>query len=303
MSKYIIGIDGGGTKTLGVLYDLEGNELKRGVSGFTNFNIDLNKAKENMLDVLDHLTKDISTSDELFIQMGVSGYSKIKDKHIYEEEIGKRYHATASLESDVLIALYDVKKDEEVNVIMVIGGTGSVLMYSDQYRLEQVGGFGHLLGDEGSAYHLSISALKDIISVYEDTNAYDEFSTKILNHLNIKDQFDVRDYVYNHDKTTIASLAKFISQIALEGNEKAIELIRDEAKHLARQTIKAYLKLQQKDKVIIALRGGFLTNAPFVKQTLIKELEMSIKDFEINESKDSPVKGAYYLSLLKLSKG
>ncbi|BCR36816.1 BadF/BadG/BcrA/BcrD ATPase family protein [Mariniplasma anaerobium] len=303
MSKYIIGIDGGGTKTLGVLYDIKGNELKRSTSGFTNFNIDLNKAKENMLDVLDKLTIEIKPSDELFIQMGISGYSKIKDKIAYEDEIGNRYHATASLESDVLIALYDVKKDQEVNVIMVIGGTGSVLMYSDQYRLEQVGGFGHLLGDEGSAYHLSISALKMIISTYEDTNTYDEFSTKILNHLNIHDQFDVRDYVYNNDKTTIANLAKFISQIAIDGNEKAKDLINDEAKHLARQTIKAYLKLQEKDKVIIALRGGFLTNAPFVKQTLIKELEMSIKDFEINEGTDSPVKGAYYLSLLKLSKG
>lgn len=302
MSKYIIGIDGGGTKTLGVLYDFKGNELKRSISGFTNFNIDLIKAKANMLEVLDELTKDIKLADELFIQMGISGYSKIKDKNAYEDEIAKRYHATASLESDVLIALYDVKKDQEVNVIMVIGGTGSVLMYSDQYRLEQVGGFGHLLGDEGSAYHLSISALKMIISSYEDTNKYDDFSTKIMDYLNIHDQFDVRDYVYNHDKTTIASLAKFISLLALDGNEKAKELILDEANHLARQTVKAYLKLQEKDKVIIALRGGFLTNAPFVKQKLIKELEMSIKDFEINESKESPVKGAYYLSLLKLAK-
>jgi N-acetylglucosamine kinase-like BadF-type ATPase len=302
MNKYIIGIDGGGTKTLGVLYDIKGNEIKRSVSGFTNFNIDLNKAKANMLEVLDDLTKDIKPSDELFIQMGISGYSKIKDKKAYEDDIGKRYHAKASLESDVLIALYDVKKDQEVNVIMVIGGTGSVLMYSDRYNLEQVGGFGHLLGDEGSAYHLSISALKLIISTYEDINRYDEFSKKILNHLNIKDQFDVRDYVYSHDKTMIASLAKFISQLALDGDEKAKKLIIDEAKHLARQTIKAYLKLKENDKVIIALRGGFLTNAPFVKEALIKELKMSIKDFEINQSTKSPVKGAYYLSLLKLSR-
>jgi N-acetylglucosamine kinase-like BadF-type ATPase len=302
MNKYIIGIDGGGTKTLGVLYDIKGNEIKRSVSGFTNFNIDLNKAKANMLEVLDDLTKDIKPSDELFIQMGISGYSKIKDKKAYEDDIGKRYHAKASLESDVLIALYDVKKDQEVNVIMVIGGTGSVLMYSDRYNLEQVGGFGHLLGDEGSAYHLSISALKLIISTYEDINRYDEFSKKILNHLNIQDQFDVRDYVYSHDKTMIASLAKFISQLALDGDEKAKKLIIDEAKHLARQTIKAYLKLKENDKVIIALRGGFLTNAPFVKEALIKELKMSIKDFEINQSTKSPVKGAYYLSLLKLSR-
>lgn len=303
MNKFIIGIDGGGTKTLGVLYDIEGNELKRSIAGFTNFNIDINKAKANMLVVLDDLTKDINPSDELFIQMGISGYSKIKDRKTYETEVGSRYHATASLESDVLIALYDVKKDEEVNVIMVIGGTGSVLMYSDQYRLEQVGGFGHLLGDEGSAYHLSIMALKTIINEYEDSSEFDDFAKRILSHLNLQNQFDVRDFVYENDKTTIASLAKFVSKLALDGDEKAIELINDEAKHLARQTVKAYLKLQEKDKVIIAFRGGFLTNAPYVKETLIKELKMSIKDFEINTNTNSPVKGAYYLSLLKLSKG
>ncbi len=302
MSRFIIGIDGGGTKTLGVLYDINGKEIKRSVSGFTNFNIDMQKAKSNMLEVLDDLTKNISSFDELFIQMGISGYSKIKDKQAYEKEIGARYRANASLESDVLIALYDVKKDDNVNVIIVIGGTGSVLMFSDQHRLEQLGGFGHLLGDEGSAYHLSMSALKDVIKTYEQENRYDDFGKAILNHLKIKDQFDIRDFVYGNDKTTVAGLAKFISELALLGHEKAKLLLEDEARHLARQTVQAYLKLTDKEKVIIALRGGFLINAPYVKETLVNELKMSIKDFEINESNESPVKGAYYLSLLKLSK-
>ena len=228
MSKYIIGIDGGGTKTLGVLYDIKGNELEKSIAGFTNFNINIDKAKANMLVVLDELTKNIKKEDELFIQMGISGYSKIKDRKAYETEIEQRYHCTASLESDALIALYDVKKDEKINVIMIIGGTGSVLMYSDQYRLEQIGGFGHLLGDEGSAYHLSISALKTVIDEYEESSEFDGFATDILKHLDLKDQFDVRDYVYGNDKTTIASLAKFISKLALKGDTKAIQLIEEE---------------------------------------------------------------------------
>ena len=41
MSKYIIGIDGGGTKTIGVLFDENGNEITRYRGGFANFNIDL----------------------------------------------------------------------------------------------------------------------------------------------------------------------------------------------------------------------------------------------------------------------
>ena len=121
-------------------------------------------------------------------------------------------------------------------------------MFSDQHRLEQLGGFGHLLGDEGSAYHLSVSALKDVIKTYEQENRYDDFGKAILNHLKIKDQFDIRDFVYGNDKTTIAGLAKFISELALLGHEKAKLLLEDEARHLARQTVQAYLKLTDKEK-------------------------------------------------------
>ncbi len=303
MSRYIIGIDGGGTKTLGILYDISGNEIKRYIAGFTNFNINYEQAEINLIEVLDFLTQDINQEDELYIQMGISGYSKIKKRDEFELKLGDKYHAEVSIESDALIALYDVKKDLDVNVILVIGGTGSVLMYSDQERLEQVGGFGHLLGDEGSAYHLSIQALKDVIRTYEETNTYDDFGKAILKHLNVKDQYGIRDFVYGKDKPTIANTAIFISKLALDGYEKAKNLIEEEGRQLARQTVRAYLKLKNKNKLIIALRGGFLTRAPFIKDTYINEIKMSIKDFELSESDDSPVKGAYYLSLLKLKKG
>lgn len=303
MSRYIIGVDGGGTKTLGVLYNLEGVEIKRYSSGFSNFNIDYDQATQNLFDVLDHLTKDLKQTDALWIQLGISGYSKIREKESFEDALGEKYHAKVSLESDVLIALYDVKQTMNVNVIMVIGGTGSVVMYSDQQRLEQIGGYGHLLGDEGSAYHLSISALKDVIDVYEDQGSYDEFGKLMLEHLNVKHHFGIRDFVYAHEKTKVANISTYIDHLALNGNKKAIQFIENEAKSLARQTIRAYLKMKHDQKLIIALRGGFLTKSTLMKKIFLEQLNMSIKDFELNESDESPVKGAYYLSLLKLKKG
>ncbi|AUD66042.1 hypothetical protein BK011_10200 [Tenericutes bacterium MZ-XQ] len=303
MSNYIIGVDGGGTKTLGVLYNLEGVEIKRYTSGFSNFNIDYDQATQNLFDVLDHLTKDLKQTDELWIQLGISGYSKIREKASFEDALGEKYHAKVSLESDVLIALYDVKKTMNVNVIMVIGGTGSVVMYSDEQRLEQIGGYGHLLGDEGSAYHLSISALKDVIDVYEDKGSYDEFGKLILDHLNVKHHFGIRDFVYANEKTKVAKISSYIDQLASNGNTKAIKFIEDEAKTLARQTIRAYLKMKHRQKLIIALRGGFLTKSAIMKKYFLEQIKMSIKDFDLNENDESPVKGAYYLSLLKLKKG
>src|SRR3989339_456546 len=131
MSKYIIGIDGGGTKTLGVLFDIDGHELKRVEFGFSNFSIDEDIAKANVEKTIEALEKDLENDRELFIQMGIAGYSKIKKSTQYVKSLEKKFNALVDLDSDAIIALYSVKQNKNVNVIMVIGGTGSVLMVSD----------------------------------------------------------------------------------------------------------------------------------------------------------------------------
>jgi len=302
MNKYIIGIDGGGTKTLGVLFDINGKELRRVEHGFSNFSIDEDIAKSNVDITIEDLIKDLGTDREIFIQMGIAGYSKIKKSTQFIKSLEKKFNVTIDLDSDAIIALYSVKKDQEINVIMVIGGTGSVLMVTDGEKTNLIGGFGHLLGDEGSAYHLAITALKKIIEEKESNQPYSQLSEAILKEINIIDYQDIKNFVYNSNKSDIAKLSKFIAECALNQDINAIDLLKMEGKHLAKQTINAYNKSNHKEKVVIALRGGFLLNAPFVKETLIEELTRSLKDFEIDIHPIEPVIGAYYLGFLKLSK-
>ena len=302
MSKYIIGIDGGGTKTLGVLFDIDGHELKRVEFGFSNFSIDEDIAKANVEKTIEALEKDLEKNRELFIQMGIAGYSKIKKSTQFVKSLEKKFNAFVDLDSDAIIALYSVKQNKNVNVIMVIGGTGSVLMVSDGDQASMVGGFGHLLGDEGSAYHLAITALKKIIEEKESNQEMSELSKLILKEIEALDYLDIKNFVYNNNKSDIARLAKFIAQCALKNDLDAISLLKQEGRYLARQTLNAYKLANKKEKVVIALRGGFLLNAPFVKETLIEELKISLKDFELDIHPIEPVIGAYYLGFLKLSK-
>jgi N-acetylglucosamine kinase-like BadF-type ATPase len=302
MNKYIIGIDGGGTKTLGVLFDINGKELRRVEHGFSNFSIDEDIAKTNVEMTISDLVNDLGTDREIFIQMGIAGYSKIKKSTQYIKSLEKKFNVTVDLDSDAIIALYSVKKDQDINVIMVIGGTGSVLMVTDGEKTNLIGGFGHLLGDEGSAYHLAITALKKIIEEKESNQPYSQLSKSILKEINVIDYQDIKSFVYNSNKSDIAKLSKFIAECALNQDIDAIDLLKMEGKHLAKQTINAYNKSNHKEKVVIALRGGFLLNAPYVKETLIEELSKSLKDFEIDIHPIEPVIGAYYLGFLKLSK-
>ena len=302
MNKYIIGLDGGGTKTLGVLYDMDGKELKRVEFGFSNFSIDEEIAKANVEKTIEELAKDLESDRELFVQMGIAGYSKIKKSNQFVKSLEKKFNATVDLDSDAIIALYSVKKDQDVNVILVIGGTGSVLMVSNGEEANMVGGFGHLLGDEGSAYHLAITALKKVIEEKESNQKLSNLSNLLLKEIEALDYLDIKNFVYNNNKSEIARLAKFIAQCALDQDLDAISLLKQEGRHLAKQTINAYHLTKPKEKLIIALRGGFLLNAPYVKETLIEELKISLKDFIIDIHPIEPVIGAYYLGFLKLSK-
>ncbi|MCF7931255.1 MAG: hypothetical protein K9L02_07080 [Acholeplasmataceae bacterium] len=302
MNKYIIGIDGGGTKTLGVLYNFEGVELNRVEFGFSNFSMGEEEAKQNIEKTLDELCKNLEEDRELYIQMGIAGISKLREQNLYKAKLETMFNAQVSLDSDALIALYSVKKDQNVNVILVIGGTGSVLMIGEDDHVQIVGGFGHLLGDEGSAYHLVTSALKKIIEDKESNQPDTDLSIQILKEIKAPDYQAIKDFVYNENKKTIAGLSRFIANRALNHDPDAIELFIQEGQFLAKQTLNAYHKIKNKQDVIIALRGGFLLSAPYVKETLIKELGKHIKDYQIDIHQVEPVIGAYYLGFLKLSK-
>lgn len=301
MKEYIIGIDGGGTKTHGALFDLDGNIVKKVHFGYANFSVDEDVSRDNIYKAIDELVSSIGKNEKLLhIELGVAGASKIKNRNDYLDSIVNKYGASADLVTDAEIALYSVKKDNDMKVIMVLGGTGSVIMINDKDKSSILGGFGHLLGDEGSSYHLSITALKNIIREFEDSLEFSDLSKAILKEIKAKTHYDIKNFVYGGNKSSIAKLSQFIAKLAENGDLDAKKLFIDEGKHLARQTYTAFKKLNTKEKILIGIKGGFLLNAPYVKETLINELDKQKLDYEISKEEVDPVIGAYYISLKKI---
>ncbi len=301
MSKYIIGIDGGGTKTLGALFDEEGKIILRVEYGFASFTISEETSKSNIEKTIDTLVTKIKDGDELIhIQLGIAGASKLLDKEDYLKYLSKKYNTSCDMVTDAEIALYSIKRDKDMNVIMVLGGTGSIIMLNDESGISIIGGFGHLLGDQGSSYHLSITALRNIIDEFEEGTEFSYLSKALLKEINAETHYEIKNFVYNSNKSTIAKLSLFVSKLALEGNEEAIELFIAEGKHLGRQAITAYKKIISDRKVIIGIKGGFLLRAPYVKETLIEELNKNDLNYEISRDQVEPVIGAYYLGLTKI---
>lgn len=299
--KYVIGIDGGGTKTLGVLFDSNGVEVNRVLKGFSNFSVDTIKSISNIFDCIHELIRDIDSLDILCIQLGIAGYTNFEGKEHLISKLKQEFQTKVYITTDAEIAYYSVKQNYKQTAIMVLGGTGSVVTLEKNNETKMIGGFGHILGDEGSAYHLSIQALKNVIKQFEEQQKITVLSSEILNHLNLKDYNEIKNYVYNREKREIAKLSKFIAKLAKEGNQEAKMLFVDEGVSLAKQTINAYNHIDTLDEVVLGLRGGFLLEAPFVKETMIYVLDKEDVNYKLDEKYLEPVQGAYYLALKHLN--
>lgn len=288
-NKYIIGIDGGGTKTLGVLWDASNKEIKRVENGFANFNVNYEVSKANIEKTIGDLLIENSNTN---IIIGVSGYSGLKDPNQYEKELSEKFNTKVTLKDDGYLALNSVDNENNLPVILVIGGTGSIVYGLKNNKTYRYGGHGHLLGDEGSGYNLVIEAFKFIIKENDDNKRQSNFTKEILNSLNFSTINEIKQYVYSESKNNIASHTRIINKLVKNNNKTAIKLVTKEAKKLSKQVKSIVKKMKINDMFILALRGGFIKNSHMFSKVLITELEKSKIDFKLDTSNNEPVLGA-----------
>jgi len=295
MGNYVIGIDGGGTKTRGVLFDESGKIIKEVIEGPSNIISNEAIAKLNIDKALQKLFENIEINQVSMIQLGLAGASRYPHHKAFIGDLKERYGVkNAALCSDIEMAIHAISNDHAV--ILAISGTGSSIMVKKQEEVFMIGGFGHLLGDEGSAYHLVMEAFKTVIDEHDRGLQQSTFTKQLLEAIDEKDVESIKVFVYGHDKSEIAQVSKIISKLAKENHKMAIRLLELEGRHLADQIIRAYNRLKDKDHVVIALKGGFIEQAPYVKDSMILRLNKSIKTYSIMDQTPDPILGAFYMA-------
>ena len=291
--KYVIGIDGGGTKTQGVAYDLDGKEIKKSLYGFGNLVNDKQQALENIKLAIGELVNELGIEGLKGIYLGLAGCEVGNNREIIREYIKDKFSITPVVMNDAELALKALLKGEDG--ILVIAGTGSFTFGINNEVSGGCGGWGHLLGDEGGAYKISIRALERMI--YEEDYGIEKslLTKEILRKMNFKEVKDITAFVYSSTKDAIAKIASIVSVVAEEYNDKiAKDILVDEAIKLAKATERLYNKLNF-NGCKIAIVGGVIKKSKIVRQTFENYLEKNINLEVIIDNDISPAKGAYYL--------
>lgn len=272
-----IGIDAGGTKTIGILY--KENQAIDSIKGeMGNPIVNFDTAVNNVVQVIENLllNNKINYSNISYISIGMAGASTLIPE--LTSAFKEKLHCIFSVESDLKMSHIATFKNKDGNLF--IAGTGSSLLCRKNDQFIQKGGWGHILGDEGSGYWIG----KQILKTYTNFLDYNESPMDFLDLLPTIQQIfpnrqSIINTVYNSPKTEVAKLAT----LYLDYNNNLF--LTSIAQQAGKDIAKALLSCNQEDNIIVAFEGSVIKNNSHVLNSVLTEIELHNKTLTIIPSR------------------
>ena len=260
MSEYVIGLDGGGTKTKVLVADRNKKILESFLAGAINYNgSEKERIDRNMQSIFQTiLAKGYARKDCIGICIGTAGISNpLVPQYIKSNVDLFNYSCPVSIVGDHETALVGALLQSEGMIL--IAGTGSICYGRDgkgnSYR---TGGYGHLIDDEGSGYAIGRDILSAVVRAYDKRCEATVLTKLVLDYLNIQTIEELIRYVYDpgHSKKDIAKLSVLIEKAYRLQDQAAIAIVDHCVSELMELT-KPILKVMKED-CSIAVSGSIL---------------------------------------------
>jgi N-acetylglucosamine kinase-like BadF-type ATPase len=300
--RYVIGIDAGGTKTVGILADDTGTVVREARGGGANLFVHGELGVEKSLfQVLDALAPDGPVDG---LCLGIAGVRPSEHDVVRQMLVRLGHRRGVRIENDAFVAL--VAGAPAGFGVVVIAGTGSIAYGVDPAgQTARSGGWGPLLGDEGSAYWLGHAAVRLGIRAADGRGPSTTLYERIRERLGVADPSGlVAWFAADQDqaRSRVAQLASLVQMAADEGDAAAEALLAQAAEHLV---LAAQATARQLDfggaRYPMVLSGGAFKACPSLVERFERGIELA--DAEVVRLTVEPAMGAVALALQGLAQG
>ena len=297
---HVLGIDAGGTKTVCQLADQDGTLISEARGAGANLQAVGELQVEKVLhDVMD----DAVGAREIMpvaICLGIAGVDRQDDAAIVRA-IMKRigFKAKVLVVNDALVAL-------EAGVpgqpgVVIISGTGSISYGRNKAgEAARAGGWGYVLGDEGSGYWIGRAALRAVLRESDQRGPKTSLTPLLLRHFGVSQAQNLLHEVYhtNLKPSAIGALAECVQQAFGEGDEAAIGILRGAADELEGSGLSVARRLGLVGQSFtFLLSGGIFRAVPWLKDELQRRLPVTARGSSVRLLEREPAAGAVTLAL------
>jgi len=303
---HVLGIDAGGTKTVCLLADERGMIVSEGRGPGAN----LLAAGELGVEKVLHEVMETAIGDRAItpaaICLGIAGVDR-EDEARTVRAIMRRigYKSRVLVVNDALIAL--VAGAQDAPGIVIIAGTGSIVYGRNAAgEAARAGGWGHMIGDEGSGYWIGREALAAVMRAADARGPATQLGGDILAHFAVDDESRLPRIVYDRDqpRMSVAALGPIVERAAELGDAVATRILERAADELvlAAGSVASQLNMRG-DLFTFFLAGGIFRVVPWLSRELPRRLVEVAPRGQVQILDEEPAVGAVWLALAEARGG
>ena len=300
MSKYYVAADGGGSKLQAILYDENFRVIRRGrVAGVNTLFKPVDVVSTNVENMIRALLQgengeppitEITAADLCLVGAGdivraaLSRFATVENIYFHSEPIAG---LAAALKTDGAVAL---------------SGTGSdAFLVRDGQTLAAVGGWGPLLGDEGSGYEIGLNALKAAIYSYDGRRPKSMLYDLVMEKWNLSNLWGIVTHLAGNPdaRHEVASAAVLCAQAAHAGDPVALRIYEHAALELFIQTRSVIESKREEWDGAVVIMGGAWKGCPRMFDVFKHEIELAYPEAMVEKPIFEPVVGCAVLRCLR----
>jgi len=245
VGRIYIGIDGGGTQATALAVDEAGTELARaqGGAGLVRPE-DPTRGAVTLAQLATRVLKDGGQEPPAAVLCcALAGAGRESARNALQQALEQHKVANVvRVTTDAEAALEDAFGRGPG--ILAIAGTGSIAWArTPDGRSARVGGWGQILGDEGSGYALAIAALRAAVRAYDGRGPETQLLPELVRLTNVGSPEGLIPWVSVGAKGVIAALAPIVIRIAQKGDAVAKEIVDQTIRSIVEHVETLYRKM------------------------------------------------------------
>lgn len=297
---HVLGLDAGGTKTVCYLADADGRIVGEGRGGGANLQAHGELEVEKVLHAVIEAALDDRAIVPAAICLGVAGVDREEDDRIVRailRRLGFRSHVLVV--NDALIALVAGSGDQPG--VVVIAGTGSIVYGVNAAGFAaRAGGWGYVLGDEGSGYWIGRQALTAVVREADGRGSPTRLTPLVLEHFGLARVDGLVREVYDRGlrRQAVAALGPVVDRARAEGDVVAGGILDTAAGELTRAAGSVIARLRMRgDSFRVVLAGGMFKVIPWLGHQVGAQLAEVAPRATAMRLDAEPAIGAVHLAL------
>lgn len=307
--RFVIGVDGGGTKTAAAVVGDDLRVLGAGISGPSNYrSADIESSSRNIVDAVTQAlcVANIPLERIDAICMCLAGFDTEIDLPVpHRAMMLLGYCGPAIIENDV-VGAWACATDGGPGIVAIAGTGATALGMNADGAFWRVDGWDYILGDAGSGYRIGLAAIHETMKMLDGRRPPTRLLDKLAEFYRVDGALAMRRLADSGGlgKLRVAGFSRCVAEAADEGDQLAQDILRQAASEIASDIAAIVTQLAMRDTTFpIGIVGSVFKSTTWVLDPLRTAITCIAPQAKLETPRHLPEVGAAIVAQNRLADG